>query len=61
MPETPLEPQVIIPYSTLCDLLQASVELKKIRIDMKRFRDELSRVRYQQVEMMEKIAELEGL
>ena len=59
MPESFNEPQVIIPYSTLCELLEASMELKRIRIDMKRFRDELSRVRYQQIEIMEKIAELE--
>lgn len=59
MPENPFDPQVIIPYSTLCDLLQASVELKQIRIELKRVKDEQSRLRYQQVEIMEKIREME--
>lgn len=59
MPEISFDPQVIIPYSQLCDLLQASVELKQIRIELKRVKDEQSRLRYQQVEIMEKIREID--
>ena len=59
MPENQFDPQVIIPYSTLCDLLQASVELKQIRIELKRVKDEQSRLRYQQVEIMERIREMD--
>lgn len=60
MPENQFDPQVILPYSTLCDLLQASVELKQIRIEMKRMKDEQARQRYQQVEIMEKVREIEN-
>lgn len=59
MPETFFEPQVIIPYSVLCDLLQASVELKQIRIEMKRMKEEMGGLRYQQTQIMEKIREIE--
>lgn len=59
MPEQPLEPQVIIPYSQLCELLQASVELKQIRIEMKRIKEEQGRLRYQQLEIMDYIKEIE--
>ena len=40
--------------------LQATVELKQIRIEMKRMKDEQARQRYQQVEIMEKVREIEN-
>ena len=59
MPENPLDPQVIIPYSTLCELLQASVELKKMRIEVKRLTDQQSALRLQFVELMERFREIQ--
>jgi len=59
MPENPVEPQVIIPYSTLCELLQASVELKKMRMEVKRVSDQQARLKGQFLEMMDKLRELE--
>jgi len=59
MPDFTFDPQVIIPYSQLCDLLQASVELKQIRIEMKRMKEELARLRFQQLEIMDCIREIE--
>lgn len=58
MPETPLEPQVIIPYSTLCDLLQASVELKQLRIEVKRLKDQQSALRLQFLEVLEQFKDM---
>lgn len=59
MPENPFDPQVIIPYSTLCELLQASVELKKMRIEVKRLTDQQSALRLQFVELMERFREIQ--
>lgn len=59
MPDKSFDPQVIIPYSTLCELLQASVELKKIRIDVKRLSDQQAALRGQFLELMEKFRELQ--
>lgn len=58
MPETPIEPQVIIPYSTLCELLESSVELKKLRIEVKRLQNQQSALRLQFIEMMEKMKDM---
>lgn len=59
MPENPFEPQVIIPYSTLCELLQASLELKKMRMEVKRVTDQQARLKGQFLELMDKLRELE--
>lgn len=59
MPENPFDPQVIIPYSQLCDLLQASVELKQIRVELKRLKKEVSGLHCMQVEIMDYIKEIE--
>ena len=58
MPETPFEPQVIIPYSTLCELLESSVELKKLRIEVKRLQNQQSALRLQFLEMMEQLKDM---
>ena len=58
MPEHPFEPQVIIPYSTLCELLEASVELKQLRIEVKRLQGQQSALRLQFIEMLEKLREM---
>lgn len=58
MPENPIDPQVIIPYSTLCELLQVSVELKKIRMEVKRLSDQHVMMKGQLLEVMETIREL---
>lgn len=58
MPDNSLDPQVIIPYSTLCELLQASVELKKMRIEVKRLTDQQAALRLQFLEVLEKMDDL---
>ena len=59
MPEKSFDPQVIIPpYSTLCDLLQSSVELKQLRIEVKRLKDQQSALRLQFCEMLEKLRDM---
>lgn len=58
MPEKSFDPQVIIPYSTLCDLLQASVELKQLRIEVKRLKDQQSALRLQFLEVLEQFKDM---
>lgn len=48
------DPQIIIPYSQLCDLLQASVELKKMRMEVKRLSDQHAALKGQFLELMER-------
>ena len=50
--------QVIIPYKQLEDLLQATVELKSLRADVKRLRSQVSAMRYMLSEIMEKFSHL---
>lgn len=47
--------QVIIPYQTLEELLQAGIELKSLRADVKRLREQNSAMRYMLLEIMEKV------
>lgn len=58
MPDKQLDPQVIIPYSQLCDLLQASVELKKMRIEVKRLTDQQAALKGMFLELMERFKEM---
>lgn len=58
MTEKSFDPQVIIPYSTLCDLLQASVELKQLRIEVKRLKDQQSALRLQFLEVLEQFKDM---
>ena len=59
MTQPNIDPQVIIPYSQLCDLLQASVELRKIRMEVKRLSDQQTALRGMFFELMERFKELE--
>lgn len=53
------DPQVIIPYSQLCDLLQASVELKKMRMEVKRLTDQQAALKGMFLQLMDRFRELE--
>lgn len=59
MSQPNIDPHVIIPYSQLCDLLQASVELKKMRMEVKRLSDQQDALRGMFYELMERFRELE--
>ena len=45
--------QVLIPYKTLESLLQASAEIKHLRLDIKRLSEQQSALRLQFIELME--------
>ena len=47
--------QVLIPYKQLEDLLQAGTELKALRVEMKRYREQLGRLRGMIYEIMLKL------
>lgn len=47
--------QVLIPYRQLEDLLQAGTELKALRVEMKRYREQLGRLRGMIYEIMLKL------
>ena len=55
------EPQVIIPYSRLCELLQAGEEVERFRKEVKQLRKEVDALRVIQRECIEKIGELKKL
>ena len=46
------EVQVLIPYKQLEELLQASAELKSVRLEMKRLRDQMGAMRSMLTEVM---------
>jgi len=46
--------QVIIPYKQLEELLQSGVELKALRVEVKRLREQVSAMRLTLIEIMEK-------
>lgn len=52
------ELQVLIPYKTLCELLDASEDVKQLRQEVKRLTDQQQALRSQFVELMEKFREL---
>ncbi len=54
-PQERPEIQVIIPYKQLEDLLQAGTELKQLRLDVKRLREQNSAMRLMLCEIMEKV------
>jgi len=54
-PESPQEVQVILPYKTLESLLEASVEVKKLRADVKRLNQQQAALRYQFLELLEQL------
>lgn len=45
--------QVIIPYKQLEELLQSGVELKALRVEVKRLREQVSAMRLMLIEIME--------
>ena len=55
------EPQVIIPYKQLCELLQAGEEVKILRAEVKQYRKELDAMKVIQRECINKIGELTGI
>ena len=57
----PLDPQVIIPYSQLVELLEASQRIKEYRSEVKRLNDQVLALRIMQSECMEQIRELKKL
>ena len=59
MKKKKFDPQVLIPYSQLCELLDAAYELKQLRSEIKRMETNLSALRYQFIELMEKFKELD--
>ena len=56
-----LDPQVIIPYSQLVELLEASQRIKEYRQEVKRLNDQILSLRIMQFECMEQIQELKKL
>jgi prefoldin subunit 5 len=57
----PLDPQVIIPYSQLVELLKASQRIKEYESEVKRLNDQVLALRIMQSECMEQIRELKKL
>ena len=57
----PLDPQVIIPYSQLVELLEASQRVKEYKSEVKRLNDQVLALRIMQSECMEQIRELKKL
>lgn len=57
----PLDPQVIIPYSQLVELLEASQRIKEYKSEVKRLNDQVLALRIMQSECMEQIRELKKL
>ena len=55
------DPQVIIPYSRLCELLQAGEEAQQLRTEVNQLRREVDALRVIQRECIEKIGELKKL
>lgn len=63
MPKKPSEAgkdfSVMVPYSELCQLLDASRELVQLRREYRRLEDQVTALRMIQGECMEKIREIE--
>lgn len=55
------EAQVIIPYKTLCELLQAGEEVKQLRTEVKKLSTQVGALRIIQGQCIEKIGELKKL
>ena len=56
-----LDPQVIIPYSQLVDLLETTQRIKEYKAEVKRLNDQVLALRIMQQECMEQILELKQL
>ena len=61
MPKQPPDYPVLIPYSQLVDLLEASKRIKEYKVEVKRLNDQVLALRIMQAECMEQIKELKKL
>ena len=61
MPKQPPDYPVLIPYSQLVDLLEASQRIKEYKSEVKRLNDQVLALRIMQSECMEQIRELKKL
>lgn len=61
MANSQLEPQIIIPYKQLCELLQAGEEVKALRAEVKKLSKQIDAMRLVQRECIERIGELKKL
>ena len=59
MAKQPIDPQVIIPYSQLCDLLKASEKVDELTKKVDKLQAQQTALRGQFIELMEKMRELE--
>ena len=57
----PLDPQVIIPYSQLVELLEASQQIKEYKKEVAGLNAQVTALRIMQAECMEQIKELKKL
>ena len=57
----PLDPQVIIPYSQLVELLEASQQIKEYKKEVAGLNAQVTALRIMQSECMEQIRELKKL
>ena len=57
----PLDPQVIIPYSQLVELLEASQRIKEYKKEVAGLNAQVTALRIMQAECMEQIRELKKL
>ena len=57
----PLDPQVIIPYSQLVELLEASQQIKEYKKEVAGLNAQVTALRIMQAECMEQIRELKEL
>ena len=58
MADKPLDIQVLIPYKQLESLLQASTEIKQLRVDIKRVQEQQSALWARFAELMEVFSEI---
>ena len=61
MPKQPPDYPVLIPYSELVELLEASQRIKEYKSEVKRLNDQVLALRIMQSECMEQIRELKKL
>ena len=59
MAKLPSEPMILLPYSELMELLEASKKVIQLTKDMKRLQEQQSALRYQFIELMERLREFE--
>lgn len=60
MPKQPDYP-VLIPYSELCELLEATKQIKAYKAEVEKFREQVLALRIMQQECFEKLRDMEKL